>query len=184
MQPKGYLWNKVTSLAAYQSAQNDPDLMATCQSAISYDCHSKEDVKKINEDLISVLTKAASLSLDIKRGAGRKRGKRKLRKNPWFDLECIKARIKIRQGCKKYCKTPLDSEIRLSYYTLRKAYRKLISHKKNVVHANINKEIEDSKEIRWENFKKPKAQKCAKEDDMDIHDIANFYKFFQDLYRQ
>jgi hypothetical protein len=135
--------------------------------------------------LINVLTKAASLSHDIKRGAGRKRGRGKFRKNPWFDLECIKARIELRQGCKKYRKTPLDFEIRLSYFTLQKAYRKLImSHKKKVFHANLNKEIEDGKEIRWENFKKLIAQKCAKEDDIDLYDIVTFYKFFQDLYRE
>ena len=170
-QPKGYLWNKASSPPAFKSAQGEPDYMAALQSAMSYDCQCKDDVKKINEDLTNLLTNAANLSLETKGGIDRKRGRRKSRKHPWFDLECIKARIELRKNCKKYCKTPLNTEIRSTYYAMRKEYRKLITQKKNMFQANLNKEIEDGKEIKWESFKKLKSQKNTKEDDMDLYDI-------------
>ena len=107
------------------------------------------------------------------------------RKNPWFDVDCIKSRIALRKACKEYCKAPLNEEIRSRYYLKRKEHRRTIKLKKHAYFSNLNKEIEEGNNIRWENFKNLKTKKLAKtEDTMDLYDLANFYNFFKELYSE
>ena len=48
----------------------------------------------------------------------------------------------------------------------------------------MNQEIEESHNIRWDKFKKLKTEYSTNGDCMDLYDLANFYKFFKDLYSE
>ena len=50
----------------------------------------------------------------------------------------------------------------------------------------MNREIEEHRNITWENSKKLKAQhsNSKRSDDMDLDDLAIFYKFIKDLYSE
>ena len=170
------IWPKITTLTTCQR----------CQQACAQECQTKEDVLKLNNTLTDLLTSVARSALVMK-GASKTKSasKRKPRKNPWFDVDCIKSRIALRKACKEYCKAPLNEEIRIRYYLKRKEHRRTIKLKKHAYFSNLNKEIEEGNNIRWENFKNLKTKKLAKtEDTMDLYDLANFYNFFKELYSE
>ena len=45
----------------------------------------------------------------------------------------------------------------------------------------LSRDIEESKNIKWEKLKKLKSSKKDPEQ-LDLNDLSNFYKFFEDLY--
>ncbi len=47
----------------------------------------------------------------------------------------------------------------------------------------MNREIEEgNSNIRWDNLKKLKQQKSTSGPELNLHDFANFYRFFKELY--
>ena len=184
-QPPKYSWDQERSAAAFQLSQRDPEYIVQCQQACSQECHTREDVVKLNNTLKDLLTTAAHSSLILKGKSKRKQpSRRKPRKNLWFDADCIKSRISLRKACREYCKCPNNDEIRSRYYLKRKEHRKTIKTKKYVYFTKMNQDIEEGHNIRWENFKKLKTEHSTKGDCMDLYDLANFYKFFKDLYSE
>ena len=185
--PSKYLWDPATSPIAFQAAQSDPDFVRQCQDVRSQTCNSKEDAKEINNRLVELLSNAARKSLEPKRlltTTTKRKSTRKPRKNPWFDSECIKSRIELRKACRNYCKSPTNEELRQFYYNNRKMHRRLIKAKKANHFSKLNKEIEENNNIKWDQFKTLKAQQSSNSDDMDLYDLANFYKFFKELYAE
>ena len=180
--PPKYIWDQLHSPMEFMSSQNTPDHIAECQSICSQILTTKEDVKVANDKLIGILTNVANSSLQIKKSPTRKTNRRKPRKNAWFDKECIKARISLRKTCKRYCESPTNAEVRDSYYQERKKYRLFIKQKKRTYFNGLNREIEENNNIKWENLKKLKSQTVRKGDDMDLYNLASFYKFFKELY--
>ena len=130
------------------------------------------------------MTNVANSSLQIKKPPIRKTHRRKPSKNAWFDKECIKARISLRKACKQYCESPTNAEVRDSCYQERKKYRLFIKQKKRTYFNGLNREIEENNNIKWENLKKLKSQTVRKDDDMDLYNLASFYRFFKELYSE
>ena len=185
VQPPKYSWDQDRSAAAFQLSQRDPEYIIRCQQACSQECRTKEDVVKLNNTLMDLFTTAARSSLTLKGNSKSKQpSRRKSRKNPWFDADCIKSRISLRKACREYCKCPNNEEMRTRYYLKRKEHRKTIKKKKYEYFAEMNQEIEESHNIRWDKFKKLKTEYSTKGDCMDLYDLANFYKFFKDLYSE
>ncbi|KAL5258990.1 hypothetical protein ACHWQZ_G009453 [Mnemiopsis leidyi] len=182
--PPKHIWDQLRSPVEFLASQNTPDHISGCQNICSQVCNTKEDVKAANENLIGLLKKIANSSLQRKKPPTRKTKRRKPRKNPWFDKECIKSRISLRKACKKYCESPTDPDIRNSYYQERKSYRRFIKQKKRTYFNRLNKEIEENNNIKWEHFKKLKCHTLKQDDDMDLYNLASFYKFFKDLYAE
>jgi len=182
--PPKHIWDPSSSPAEFMLSQNTQDHISECQKVCSQVCSSKEDVKVANEKLIGILTSIANSSLQRNKPLKRRNNRRKARKNPWFDKECIKARISLRKACKQYCESPADAETRDLYYQERKRYRKFIKQKKRSYFNGLNREIEENNNIKWGNFKKLKSQTLSREDDMDLYNLASFYKFFKDLYSE
>ena len=48
-------------------------------------------------------------------------------------------------------------------------------------YVELSKNIEESRNIKWENLKKLRAAKKDPEQ-LDLNDLSNFYKFFKNLY--
>ena len=182
--PPKHIWDPSHSPMEFLSSQNTPEHISECQNVCSQVYSNKEDVKAANEKLIGILTKIANSSLQRKKPHKRRNNKRKCRKNPWFDIECIKSRIRLRKACKHYCDSPADAVIRNSYYEERKSYRKLIKQKKRTYFNGLNRAIEENDNIKWENFKKLKSQTLKRDEDMDLYNLVSFYKFFKDLYSE
>ena len=184
-QPPKFSWDRESSANAFRLSQSDPEYIEPCQQACSRECQTKEDVMKPNDTLMDLLTIAARSSLVVKGGTKTKQStRRKSRKNPWFDADCIRSRISLRKSCKEYCKSPNNAEIRCRYYSKRKEYRRTIKVKRAAYFAKMNQEIEEGSNIKWENFKNLKSGHSYNGDSMDLYDLANFYKFFKDLYSE
>ena len=185
-QPPRYIWNPRSSPNEFRSFQSEANHIQNCNSVCSRLRNSEEDVKSINSDLINILTNIAHSSLELKGSPLNNNGRRKSRKNAWFDPECIRSRISLRKACKNYCKSPTNETIIKISYQMREEHKKLIKRKKHDFFNSLNREIEEHKNIKWENFKKLKAQhsNSKRGDDMDLQDLANFYKFFKDLYSE
>ena len=182
-QPQGYLWDQTTSPMNYREAQDSHVLREKYESICLSTCSTANDVVTLNEKLIDVITDIANSSLELKKSPKpRKRRGRKPAKNKWFDLDCIKSRIELRKACKKYCTTPLNEEIRKSYYIKRKEHKQLIKRKKGAFYYNLNKEIEEDNNIKWESLKKLQRTRSDQNNGLDLHDFANFYTFFKELY--
>ena len=96
-------------------------------------------------------------------------------------MECRRLKRNNTKLAKAYAKCPLNDATRNGYYQLRKQYRNHIKRKKEEYIYQLNRDIEDDNNIRWDKYKKLKWN-SADEDKLDLYDLANFYKFFQDLY--
>ena len=139
-------------------------------------------MEKLNKDLTKAISDTAELSLRTKKKVTRKRHGRKPAKNKCFDSECIKSRIELRKASKKYCSNPLNEVIRRTYYLKCKDYRHLVKRKKAAFYHELNREIEENHNIKWESLKKLQRARSEQNNDLDIYDHVAFYKFFKDLY--
>ncbi|KAL5264255.1 hypothetical protein ACHWQZ_G005375 [Mnemiopsis leidyi] len=178
--PPRYQWDQVSSPVSYQGVQNDPSLNAQYEAIRNAACSTPEDVEKLNKDLTKAISDTAELSLQIKKKVTKKRHGRKPAKNKWFDSECIKSRIELRKASKKYCSNPLNELIRRAYYLKRKDYRHLIKRKKVAFYRELNIEIEENHNIKWESLKKLQRARSEQNNDLDIYDHVAFYKFLLD----
>jgi hypothetical protein len=130
-QPQRYQWDQDISQASYRDAQKNPTIINHCNDVLTATCASADDVKTLNSRLIDVITKVAGSSLELKkRPDPKKRRGWKTAKNKWFDLDCIKSRIDLHKASKKYCKAPLDEEIKKVYYSKRKEQKRLIKQQR------------------------------------------------------
>ena len=132
----------------------------------------------MNRALTKAIMEIARKSLPKK-----KPPKQRWNKNAWFDGECRIMKRNIRKYAKIYCKSPHNAEIRIHYYLLKKEYRKTLKCKKYQFFAKLNRDIEDNNNIRWDNFKSLKS-KHSDSEKLDLYDLANFYKFFKELYSE
>ena len=104
-------------------------------------------------------------------------------KNPWFDYDCIIARKLLNKATAKYNDDPTIEPVRLNFYLRNKEYRKTISAKKGEFLSKLTRDIESNHNIRWDRFKKLKNQTkgCDTGSQLDVHDMANFFKFFKEV---
>ena len=71
--------------------------------------------------------------------------------------------------------------MRNTYYEKRRSHRKLIKSKKTAFIKELCYDIEEGRNICWNRFKKLKGLN-ARSSKLDVFDMLNFCKFFQELY--
>ena len=102
-------------------------------------------------------------------------------KSPWFDVTCIKAKRELNILAKKYGRDPKNNEIRITYYSKKRDYKKLVKTKKKEFFDELSRDVEDNKNINWGRFKKLRTLQ-QKGPMLDVFDMLNFCKFFEGLY--
>ena len=170
--PKSFKWDQPE---LFTQTQLDDGVMMKMSLLNELKLDTRDDVIKLSKDLIGIIQDVAGLSLSKKSG-------RRTNKNPWFDWDCRFSKRNLKRLCDKYTRMPCDATIREAYYVARKDHRRLLKSKKYTFIKALNFDIESGKRhIRWKEFKKLKAFH-SDEEAFDIHDLFNFYLFFQKLY--
>ena len=173
---------------------NNQEISETINKLNSTQCKTKEDVINLNREIVNIYNKIGeNIGACPNQPHGTRRYTRKNinsfslhkmhPKNRWFDLECIVAKRNLNAAEKKYVKNPLDENIRLNYYRMKKEYRKMIKKKKNEFYADLSSNIMQNKTLSWECIKKLKSNNAAEKSTLDIFDMKRFYKFFKELYK-
>ena len=70
----------------------------------------------------------------------------------------------------------------LSITRQKKHYRHVIRLKKRRYYSELNSDIQQNNNISWEGMKKVNMAKKDLEQ-LDLHDLSNFYEFFKKLYQ-
>ena len=104
-----------------------------------------------------------------------------MNKKVWFDEECRNVKRFLGKLTRKYSRDPENEQTRSDFYQTKKYYRSILKFKKKCFYAQLNKGIEEGNQINWCNLKKMKESK-ADPDQLDLHDLSNFYEFFKKLY--
>ena len=182
-------WSPTTSPTVFRlEATLNPTVSTEIQDATNLECKTVDDVLELNSK-ISKTVKTICENIETSNNSGSVHNKRKSRRNylrpkhRWFDKECMFAKRELNRLAKLYGKDPKDVDLRETYYSKRKAYRKLIKHKKGDHLRTINEEIMKNNEISWDKVKELKATKPEKST-LDIFDMINFYRFFKELYKE
>ena len=84
---------------------------------------------------------------------------------------------------RKYSRNPESEQARDEFYQTKKYYRSVLKSKKDCYYANLNRDIEETNKIKWSNVKKLKDAK-RDPDQLELHDLSNFYHFFNRLYSE
>ena len=180
--PLGFIWKagETGSKWNYLHTQRDEEAKHIISNVAQTDCSNTSDVYNMNQTLTKAIMEIARRSL-----SKRKPPKHRWNKNSWFDDDCRSMKRNIRKYAKTYSKSPQNEDIRKRYHLLKKEYRTTLKCKKHNFFAKLNKDIEDTDKnnIRWDNFKLLKS-KNSDSDKLDLYDLANFYKFFKELYSE
>ena len=173
----GFKWNKNNNESAinFLNAQNSPPHNERISMILDSSYNSPEDVLTLTNQLTKTFN---SLSHDCLQKKKIPNGKRN---NPWFDIQCRLAKRKLSTLSRKYGKNPLDTNIRTSFYSERKIYKKLINERKNAYFTTLNQNIENGDVLDWKSFKKLKNHH-SEEDIYDSYDLLSFFCHFKDLY--
>jgi exonuclease III len=178
--PLGFTWKagENNSKKSYLKNQRDEDAKSTIIHVAGTECNNTSDVYEMNRALTKAIMEIARKSLSKRRPP-----KKRWNKNSWYDDDCRRLKRNLRKHGKSFSKSPLNEDIRKQYYLLKKEYRNTLKLKKYTFFANLNKDIEDNNNIKWDNFKSLKM-KSSDSDKLDLYDLSNFYKFFKDLYSE
>ena len=180
--PESVKWNSEISGKTFQDAQDSPGFQNKISEMLLQECHTAEDVIKLNLDITSTLVEIGKMSGKEPRPSSRSKRKMKS-KNKWFDASCIFLKRDLRSLTKRYSKDPTNSSLRLRYYSKKKEYRSHIKMKKYLYFKGINEEILQGRNISWTDFRKLRNATRA-EPKLDLFDIETFYAFFSQLYKK
>ena len=180
--PLGYKWDPQLneSKKKFLSAQEQESVATKIADVCATSCNSKDEVYDLNEKLINIFKDIANSSLEPRR---RPKGKKRANKKVWFDGECRQLKRLLAKLTKRYSRNPENEEVRKDFYQTKKHYRSVLKFKKGCYYANLNRDIEESSQIKWGNLKKLKDAK-KDPDQLDLHDLSNFYQFFKNLYSE
>ena len=188
--PTKYKWteNPSENGQMFLNAQKDPQFARRITDLAQKVCLNKEEVVDLNEAVVGVYRDMADQVLQRPKQRTQRPFKRKTRrrprarpKSPWFDATCIIAKRELNRLAKRYGKSPLDRELRESYYSKRRDYRKLVRQKKTKFVESLCHDIDEGRDINWSRFKKLKSF-SSKGTKLDVFDMINFCKFFKELY--
>jgi hypothetical protein len=98
-----------------------------------------------------------------------------------FDDECRQLKRHLNKAARKFSRNPENERQRVFFYETKKHYRSVIGYKKRTYYSQLNRSIEDNNRISWDGVKKLKNAKKDPEQ-LDLHDLSNFYEFFNRLY--
>ena len=182
--PEKVKWSKETSDKTFQDAQDSPDFQSKLSQILDKECHTADDVVRLNSEITNILVHIGKMSGKESRTNHRSRSRSKMMpKKRWFDVSCILLKRELRRLSKKYGKDPTNSSLRLTYYTKKREYRSHIKMKKYLYSREINEEILQGGNISWTDF--TKLRNATKpESQLDLFDMESFYVFFSKLYKK
>jgi len=177
-QQPGYKWEKTNNKSKFEfiAQQRLASHSNRIKEMNARPINNRDDVYKLNEDISKMYTGLADSSLKKKKSTAA------TNKHKWFDWQCQKTKRDLNKLTRSYSKDPLDPKIRADFYSAKKDYKKLISSKKKDFLRTLNHDIEEGKTLNWNAFKKLKSTTHKDESTFDGYDMANFYKFFKELY--
>ncbi|KAL5247950.1 hypothetical protein ACHWQZ_G017200 [Mnemiopsis leidyi] len=117
--PESVKWNSEISGKTFQDAQDSPGFQNKISEMLLQECHTAEDVIKLNLNITSTLVEIGKMSGKEPRPSSRSKRKMKS-KNKWFDASCIFLKRDLRSLTKRYSKDPTNSSLRLRYYSKKK----------------------------------------------------------------
>jgi exonuclease III len=188
--PIKHKWDENASENKQQflDVQKEPQFASRIAELVEAVCVKKEDVIKLNENIVGIYRDMADQALPRPRKHKQKPLNRKTRgykrakpKSPWFDIACIIEKRELNRLAKTYGKSPLDKELRDSYYNKRREYRKLVRQKKAKFVESLCRDVDEGRDINWSRFKKLKSF-SSNGSKLDVFDMMNFCKFFKELY--
>lgn len=178
--PKPTKWSSEASAQTFQNTQDEEYFQNKILDALQHECHTLDDVIKLNASLTNTLVELGEKSCSSS-NPKQKTKKRIKPKNRWFDASCILLKRELGTLAKKYGKDPTNAPLRFIYYTKKKEYKAHIKRKKYLYFKEINCEILQDNNISWKDFKRLKEATKA-EPNLDLYDIETFYIFFSSLY--
>ena len=180
--PLGYKWDTQLneSKKKFLTAQEQENITAKIADMCATSCDNEEAVYRLNDKLIEIFKDIANSSLECKR---RPRGTKRANKKVWFDGECRNLKRLLGKVTRRYSKNPESEQARDAFHQTKKYYRSVLKFKKGCYFANLNRDIEESNAIKWSCLKKLKDAK-KDPDQLDMHDLTNFYHFFKRLYSE
>ena len=177
--PLGFQWknSNPNSALEFKKAQSNDSITSQLRDLSNRTLKSGDDVKLMNDDLISLYESICDLSLTRKKtyaGSNKKK---------WFDWDCRKAKRKLNMAEKKLESNPEDNKARSYFFETKKEYSQTKNKKKNDFLRKINDEIENGNCLNWKAFKHLKDQ-YTEPVPFDDYDLNNFFCFFKNLYRK
>ena len=178
--PLGYKWVSAhqESKIKFLDCQKQADIAQKISSVATVTCSEAGEVYDLNKKLVDVFRSIADHSLKKRR---QPKCSRRPNKKVWFDDECRQLKRLLNRLARKYSKNPEDDQQRVCFYETKKHYRHVIRLKKSRYYSELNSEIQQNNKINWEGMKKLKMAKKDPEQ-LDLHDLSNFYEFFKKLY--
>lgn len=184
--PKYFKWNDESSLR-FQNAFSHPLIQQNIKTFMDSKIENNaESIQRATENLHSIVTKAANISL-------RRRPDRKKRVDTkkWFDSDLYKIRKVVFSKAKLMAKYPRDPIIRGSFYKANKAYSKLRKFKKKEFKQNILDKLDDLQSSQPKEYwnlvkslkdsKKDNPEKCI--DDKTWHEYFSKLSSIPDKYQ-
>ena len=174
--PGRYKWED-DSATKFTAALNNSDIREDLESIANTTDHtSKALATKLNSRLISCITSAADKTLR------QTKPPKMPKKQKWFNYECVQAKRELQRASRRWAKHTASKDKREKVYEKKRQYREVTRKNKFHFLDSLNKSIEDGKVLNWKNFKKLK-QSHQEPDNLDPHDLANFYDYFVKLYK-
>ena len=142
--PKKYIWNRNNNLTEklYLEAQDTPEVLEKMAALQNKHCTTADDVKCLNDELVSILTLVADNVIPRKEPPNQtqhqnnayrtktKRSSRMKPKSPWFDSQCILTKRELNRMAKKCGENPTNQDLKTKYYTKKREYKKLSKQKR------------------------------------------------------
>ena len=174
---------KITSdsLKSFKQHQADPEFQRRINDlqAQADCCSSREDIKALNDNIISLIGAAADCNFAKPKAISR--SDIKPRHSAWFDRDCRVAKRHLNKSVRILNKHPDAASIKLKHRANVKSYRKVIKTKKDKFFESLNNKIKHGKVVSWKDFKKLK--KFSKTDaKLDDQKLNTFQDFYQNLY--
>ena len=185
--PRRIRWDIKSSPEIFKTALENQEVNTLLEKLMDSAINSKDDVEKLNEDMISLYSKVQDIcepknQLHSMGESITKNSKKRMQaKQPWFNTQCLTAKRSLRILARKYGKTPGDTTLRAMYYESRREYKKLLKRVKLEYIQSISENVLASKNISWDSVKKLKAMN-SEPSPLGVQDIKSFYTFFKRLY--
>ena len=180
-QPLGFKWqaNENESKKSFMKMLSTEHINSLLSNIVNTNCNNQSDVYSLNKSLVDIIIQTANGALERKKIPKSTRNN----KNAWFNIDCRKSKRNLNKLAKAFNADPENEPVRKQYYETRKAHRKLCKQRKTEHFAELNRQIADNKNIKWDSFKNLKQhhkEKCS----FDLYDLGSFYRFFKELYSE
>ena len=144
--------------------------------------HNIDNVDNNIEELNNFLVNCASKCAKRTRNNTKQHNKSK----PWFNTDCWKLKSEIKKLGKLMCKQPHDLQLRQSFYSTKRNFRKLVKYTKHKFKQKLTDELENSSQCDikkyWQTLQQLKSlQNTGKYKDNPIP-VEEWVKHFKHIY--